>query len=204
MVHIIDYGVGNIQAFLNVYKKLGIQCIRAKNATQLESATHLILPGVGSFDHAMLKFKNSGMCDKVKDLVFNEKVPLLGICVGMQMLASSSEEGKEPGLNWIPGTVRSFRTSSYSKNLPMPHMGWNDVSCVKESKLFTDFTEEPLFYFLHSFYFKCDFHENSLAKAEYGFTFDCIVSSGNIYGVQCHPEKSHKHGTLLLKNFAEL
>ncbi|WP_104401027.1 imidazole glycerol phosphate synthase subunit HisH [Vibrio penaeicida] len=204
MVHIIDYGVGNIQAFLNVFKRLGIPCKRATSVQDLTGSTHLILPGVGSFDHAMTRFSDSGLLEKVEELVEVQKVPVLGICVGMQMLATSSEEGCLPGLNWIPGRVRSFGSCPQSEALPMPHMGWNKVVFSKPSPLFKDFPEDPESYFLHSYFFDCDYEESSLAKADYGLKFDCIVNSGNVYGIQCHPEKSHQFGETILKNFAEL
>ncbi|MEZ8103072.1 imidazole glycerol phosphate synthase subunit HisH [Vibrio bivalvicida] len=204
MVHIIDYGVGNIQAFLNVYKRLGLPCKRARSIDDLADVTHLILPGVGSFDHALTRFSESGLRAKVEELVKVDKVPVLGICVGMQMLATSSEEGRLPGLNWIPGRVRSFGSSPQSEALPMPHMGWNKVTFSQSSPLFKEFPDDPEFYFLHSYFFDCDDEESGLAKAGYGLNFDCIVNSGNVYGIQCHPEKSHQFGETILKNFAEL
>ena len=122
----------------------------------------------------------------------------------MQMLAGSSEEGVLPGLNWIPGRVRAFATNSASSTLPMPHMGWNDIQVRRDNKLFTDFEPEPRFYFLHSYYFDATDKADVAATAKYGLDFDCIVSKGHIHGVQCHPEKSHRFGAQLLKNFAEL
>lgn len=204
MIHIIDYGVGNIQAFLNCFKRLGIKAVRAKKAEDLEHVTHLILPGVGAFDYAMQLFNESGLREKVEYLVLVEKVPVLGICVGMQMLASSSEEGSLAGLNWIPGKVKSFSSHEVSHELPMPHMGWNDILIHRQKSLFNDIGVQPKFYFLHSYYFECDNKEHVIASAEYGFNFDCILSNGNIYGIQCHPEKSHSYGSLLLKNFSEI
>jgi glutamine amidotransferase len=131
-------------------------------------------------------------------------VPVLGICVGMQILASSSEEGKSAGLGWVPGHVRSFRTTPQSAQLPMPHMGWNDVIPAVHTPLFKGLESDSRFYFLHSFYFDCDDANHALAHASYGFDFSCAVAAGNVYGVQFHPEKSHHYGAALLKNFAEL
>ncbi|MCK8584838.1 imidazole glycerol phosphate synthase subunit HisH [Yersinia ruckeri] len=204
MIHIIDYGVGNIQAFMNMFKRLGVEAVRARNTDDLLGATHLILPGVGSFDHAMHRFNCSGMRDTVEDLVLMRKVPVLGICVGMQMLARSSDEGVLPGLNWIPGRVRSFSSNIASENLPMPHMGWNDLIIKSNNPIVKGFEFSSRLYFLHSYYFESDESTYVVASAQYGFDFDCIVVSNNIYGVQCHPEKSHKFGALLLKNFSEL
>lgn len=203
MIRIVDYGIGNIQAFLTMYKRLGVDAKRASTPDELNDADKLILPGVGSFDHAMALLKSSGMKDKLEELVIQKKVPVLGICVGMQMLASSSEEGKLQGLNWIPGKVKSFASNPESVDLPLPHMGWNDVSVKKPDSVFNELTDDNRFYFLHSFYFEADYAEDVVATAEYGHEFACVVSRGHIYGIQCHPEKSHHFGAHFLKSFAE-
>jgi glutamine amidotransferase len=204
MIHIIDYGLGNLQAFANMYKRLGFETRRAQCAADLEGATKLILPGVGAFDHAMEQLAQSGMRPVLERLVKEEHVPVLGICVGMQILASSSEEGTSAGLGWVPGQVRSFRTTPQSAQLPMPHMGWNDVIPTVETPLFKGLEADSRFYFLHSFYFDCEDSAHALARASYGFDFSCAVAADNVYGVQFHPEKSHHYGAALLKNFAEL
>lgn len=204
MIRIVDYGVGNIQAFLTMFKRLGLEAQRARSAAELAGATRLVLPGVGAFDTAMTLLNQSGMRERLDELVLAQKTPVIGICVGMQMLAGSSEEGVLPGLNWIPGRVRAFATNSASSALPMPHMGWNDIQVRRDNKLFTDFEPEPRFYFLHSYYFDATDKADVAATAKYGLDFDCIVSKGHIHGVQCHPEKSHRFGAQLLKNFAEL
>lgn len=204
MIHLIDYGVGNIQAFLNTFKRLGIDAKRVSTPEELCGATHLILPGVGAFDHAMNLFNNSGLRSKVEEMVLIEKIPVLGICVGMQMLAAESDEGNMPGLNWIPGRVRSFSSNKDLKELPLPHMGWNDVNISVNHPLLKDFADNLKFYFLHSYYFECDNAEHAIATANYGFDFDCIIASRNVFGIQCHPEKSHSYGVQLLKNFSEI
>lgn len=204
MIRIVDYGVGNIQAFLTMYKRLGLEATRARTAPELEGATRLVLPGVGAFDHAMTLLNQSGMRPRLEEMVLAQQVPVIGICVGMQMLAGGSDEGVLPGLNWVPGRVKAFATTPASKDLPMPHMGWNDLKVRPGNKLFTDFESEPRFYFLHSYYFDAEDKADVAATAEYGLDFDCIVSKGHIHGVQCHPEKSHHFGAQLLKNFAEL
>jgi glutamine amidotransferase len=204
MIHIVDYGLGNLQAFANMYKRLGFESKRARTAADLEGATKIILPGVGAFDHAMEQLDASGMRPVLERLIKEQHVPVLGICVGMQILASSSEEGTAAGLGWVPGRVRSFRTTPASAQLPMPHMGWNDVNPAVDSPLFAGLETGSRFYFLHSFYFDCDNAEHALARASYGFDFSCAVAAGNVYGVQFHPEKSHHYGAALLKNFAEL
>ena len=204
MIHIIDYGLGNIQAFLTMFKRLGVEAVRASTSEELQGARKLILPGVGAFDHAMELLNQSGMRPALESLVLNEKVPVLGICVGMQMLASSSEEGKLPGLGWVRGRVRSFRSEPRSVDLPLPHMGWNDVNPQSGSPLFSGLEADARFYFLHTFFFQCDEPAHVAASATYGLNFSCAVSAGNVHGVQFHPEKSHQFGAKLLKNFAEL
>jgi glutamine amidotransferase len=204
MISIIDYGLGNILAFLNVYNRLNIPVTVAKSAADLRSATRLILPGVGSFDHAMQQLNQSGMRQSVEQLVMREKVPVLGICVGMQMLAKSSEEGELPGLGWIDGRVKKFDLSAMPTGTNLPHMGWNDVNPVVAGGLFKGMEQDSRFYFLHSFYFECHQQSNILALSDYGRNFSCAVRQDNVYGVQFHPEKSHHFGSQLLKNFAEV
>jgi glutamine amidotransferase len=204
MIRIVDYGVGNIQAFLTMFKRLGLVATRARTVAELEGATRLVLPGVGAFDTAMTLLNQSGMRPRLEEMVLAQEVPVVGICVGMQMLAGGSDEGALPGLNWVPGRVKAFANTPASRDLPMPHMGWNDLKVRPGNKLFTDFEPEPRFYFLHSYYFDAEDKADVAATAEYGLDFDCIVSRGHIHGVQCHPEKSHHFGAQLLKNFAEL
>ena len=203
MIGIIDYGVGNIKAFANIYKNLNISFKIVKDISEFENITKLILPGVGSFDHAMISLQNSGMREKLDELVLEKKIPVIGICVGMQMLAKSSEEGTLNGLGWIDGIVKKFDKSKI-KNAPLPHMGWNNLIMEKKNKIFDNLEENPRYYFLHSYYFECENKEDVIATATYGEKFDCMINHKNIYGIQCHPEKSHHNGMQLLKNFGEL
>ncbi|WP_419673476.1 imidazole glycerol phosphate synthase subunit HisH [Aliarcobacter butzleri] len=203
MIGIIDYGVGNIKAFTNIYKNLNIPFKIVKDISEFENITKLILPGVGSFDHAMTSLENSGMREKLDELVLEKKIPVIGICVGMQMLAKSSEEGTLNGLGWIDGIVKKFDKSKI-KNAPLPHMGWNNLKIEKKNKIFDNLEENPRYYFLHSYYFECENKEDVIATATYGEKFDCMINHKNIYGIQCHPEKSHHNGMRLLKNFGEL
>lgn len=203
MIRVVDYGLGNVQAFLNMFKRLGIEAARARNVSELVSADRLILPGVGAFDHAMELLARSGMRAVLDQMVLERGVPVLGVCVGMQIMAQGSDEGSLPGLGWIPGRVRAFSRNRACANLPLPHMGWNDVRPIVEKVLFKGFVEAPRFYFLHSYYFDCEDVENVAGVANYGFDFASAVSLRNIHGVQCHPEKSHSFGGELLRNFAE-
>ena len=204
MITIIDYGVGNVLAFVNVYNRLNVPVTVAKSADDLRNASRLILPGVGSFDHAMQQLDQSGMRQLVEQLVMRDKLPVLGICVGMQMLAKSSDEGKLPGLGWIDGTVKKFDLSAMLPDTNLPHMGWNDVAPVAEGGLFKGIEKDSRFYFLHSFYFECHQQSNVLAVSDYGGNFSCAVQQDNVFGVQFHPEKSHHFGSQLLKNFSEV
>lgn len=205
MIGVVDYGVGNIQAFLNLFKRLGVEARRADTPDALSNAVRLVLPGVGHFDHAMQRLNDSGMRPKLEELVLGAQIPVVGICVGMQMLAQGSDEGTLPGLNWVPGRVRAFANQRQSVNLPMPHMGWNELQPGVGSKLFSKgFEDAPQFYFLHSYFFDAQDKKDVAATASYGLDFDAVVSRGHIHGVQCHPEKSHHWGEQLLKNFVEL
>lgn len=204
MIHIVDYGLGNIRAFMNMYKELDIPCVRASRPRDLEDAERLILPGVGAFDHAMELLDASGMRPELEFLVKERRTPILGVCVGMQMLAEGSDEGELPGLAWVPGRVRSFEGLPGALDLPRPHMGWNDVSPRQGSPLFKGLAQEARFYFLHSYYFECGDPQASVATAEYGAPYACAVNAGQVWGVQFHPEKSHHWGAQLLRNFAEM
>ena len=205
MISIVDYGVGNIQAFLNIFNRLGIKAQRAPNIKLLRDATHIILPGVGHFDQAMKKLNKSGLRDCLENLVINSNIPLLGICVGMQVLANKSEEGVLPGLGWIPGNVRAFSNNPTWSQLPLPHMGWNKLN-INQSALISSENNDQLseYYFLHSYYFDAKDKSTVKATSEYRLKFDAVVNHENIYGVQFHPEKSHECGVKILKNFSTI
>jgi len=205
MISIVDYGLGNIQAFVNLYKRNGIEIAVAKTSAELERATKIILPGVGSFDHAIELLDGSGMRKALEHLVLDERRPVLGICVGMQILAERSDEGQRKGLGWIPGEVRSLKRAQEARNhpLPLPHMGWNDVRPIAESPLFKGLERDARFYFLHSFYFECASPESVAATCDYGVDFPCAVHAGQIFGVQFHPEKSQRYGQAFLSRFLD-
>ena len=204
MVTIIDYGVGNIFAFQNVFKRLNIPSRIAKSEDDLTNIDKLILPGVGHFDYAMSQLNKSGMRNRLDELVLIEKIPVIGICVGMQMMARKSDEGILDGLGWIDAEVKKFDESTINHHTKLPHMGWNDVTPNKNHPLFRGLEKEAIFYFLHSFYFKCLDEKNSISKTDYGINFSSSVQNDNIYGIQFHPEKSHSYGEKLLENFAKL
>jgi len=205
MIGIIDYGLGNVQSFVNIYKSLHIPVQAIKTTADLESSTKLILPGVGHFDYAMQKFEDSGLKSQVEDLVLNNSIPILGVCVGMQLMANSSEEGTKSGLGWIGGTVKKLNAKSENGTvIPLPHLGWNKIE-MEDISLFNELKKEELeFYFLHSYYFDCEDKKNCIAQTNYFSKFCCAVNKHNIFGVQFHPEKSHNFGIKLLENFSSL
>jgi len=203
MVVIIDYGIGNTGSILNMIRKLGYECQLSKDAEIIGNASHLILPGVGSFDNAMLKLMDTGLVPYLTNLALVEKRPILGICLGMQMFFKGSEEGILPGLNWLRGKVVKFGKKNVG-NLKIPHMGWNTVNTYNNSKLFSDQKEEFRFYFTHSFYVDCVKDEEVMGKTNHGKDFICAVNFENIFGVQFHPEKSHKFGLDLFNLFLSL
>ena len=204
MITIVDYGLGNVQAIANIYKRLGIPATLAKTAAELAGASHLVLPGVGAFDWAMARLDESGMRATLDELVLEQKKPVLGICVGMQMMAKSSDEGRALGLGWFDAGVKLFDDARFTGRTHLPHMGWNDIEPVQTDGLLRDLGEAARFYFLHSYYFAPNDPADVLAWADYGGRFACAVRKGRIHGVQFHPEKSHAWGIQLLKNFASL
>ena len=203
MIAIIDYGLGNINAIYTVYKNLDIPVKIVSTSSDLGNARKLILPGVGSFDYAMEKLNQSGMRDTLDDLVQNDKMDILGICVGMQMLTRFSDEGVLPGLGWMDAEVKKFN-QDMDYELSIPHMGWNNIIPKKENPLLAGLYNSSYFYFLHSYYFNAHDTTNILSTTLYGSNFISIVNKNNIYGVQFHPEKSHETGITLLKNYSDL
>jgi glutamine amidotransferase len=201
MITIVDYGLGNIQAFANIYKRLNIAVRIARTAEELRDAERIILPGVGAFDWAMTRLDASGMRSALDERVLIARRPVLGVCVGMQIMAKKSEEGRLPGLGWFDAEVKRFDESRFCGKTHLPHMGWNDVQPIAPD-LFKGLVS-PLFYFLHSYYFVPSAREQTAATTDYNGAFTSAVSCGNIFGVQFHPEKSHGCGVQLLKNFAD-
>jgi imidazole glycerol-phosphate synthase subunit HisH len=204
LIVIVNCGLGNVHAFINIYKRLGIPLRVADNEGDLKGAERIILPGVGAFDWAMSRLDASGMRPTLVDMVATRAVPLLGVCVGMQILANRSEEGDTRGLGLIEGEVKHFFAGGNVRRVSLPHMGWNDVVPRDGAGLFRGLEVGARFYFLHSYYFQPRRAEDSLAFTDYYGMFSSAVRSGNVYGVQFHPEKSHEWGIQLLRNFAEL
>jgi glutamine amidotransferase len=202
MIVIFDYGVGNLTSIMKMINKSGKKAIISGDRDDLEKASKIILPGMGHFDHCMRKFNESGMRDLITNRVMNERIPLLGICVGLQMFFSNSEEGTEQGLGWIPGNVVRFNEARFQQKLTVPNMGWLDVQTNKDNPVLADLST-PRFYFAHSYHVVADNPEDVLLSADYGYRFTAAVALGNIVGVQFHPEKSHRFGMQLLQNFSD-
>lgn len=204
MITIVDYGLGNLGSIKNMLRRIGFASEITSDLEKISLAEKLILPGVGAFDNGMKNIRSKGLEPLLRKKVLEDKVPLLGICLGMQLLCDGSEEGKDPGLGWIPGFARKFKFNSDQKSLKIPHMGWNNVQIVGKSDLVKDFLPEMRFYFVHSYHVVCKNPENLLLTVDYGGYAAAAIMKDNIFGTQFHPEKSHKFGMQLLKNFAEL
>lgn len=203
MIGIIEYGLGNVTAFANIYKKLDIPHKILRKKEDFQKISKLVLPGVGAFDHAMDLFTKSNMREIAEEMVLNKKIPVLGVCVGMQMMSESSEEGALKGLGWIKGKVIKFKTEDLEEGYPMPHMGWNQIYSNSKDKLVEGLHNEK-FYFLHSYYLEPENKNGILSTTNYGLSFCSVVKNENIYGMQCHPEKSHSSGIRLLRNFSNI
>lgn len=204
MIAIINYGSGNIAAIANIYKQLKIPYVVTGDLDELAKADRYILPGVGAFDATMRYLNDSGMVATLNEQVLVNKKKVMGICVGMQILAESSEEGALAGLGWIPGRVRKIDVSLLSSGPKLPHMGWNSVKPRSDAPLFAGVDVERGFYFLHSYYFDATDAADVSATVQYGKEIPCAVARANVFGMQFHPEKSHSNGVAVFRNFAEL
>ncbi|MDR0691348.1 MAG: imidazole glycerol phosphate synthase subunit HisH [Streptococcaceae bacterium] len=202
-VAVINYGIGNIGSIINMCKKIDVETIEVQNADDLKQAERIILPGVGSFDHGMSKLHELGLDEAIKKAVLVDKKPLLGICLGMQLLGNKSEEGRWSGLGLIDFHCKKFKFDN-DLELKIPHMGWDVVEFNKDDDvLLSDIKNQQRYYFVHSYYAVCEKEENCLMTCDYEKKFVAVVKKNNIYGVQFHPEKSHQFGMKLLKNFVE-
>ena len=201
MITIVDYGMGNLGSIRNMLKRIDVPCCITCDLDSIAKAKKLILPGVGAFDAAVTQINYTGMREILNRKVIENRVPILGICLGMQILTLGSDEGELPGLGWISAQTKRFPVQP---DLKVPHMGWNIVYPSNTSRLTEDFEKETRFYFGHSYAVFADKAENSILKTKYGVVFDSAIRRDNIYGVQFHPEKSHRFGMQILKNFASL
>jgi glutamine amidotransferase len=203
MIAIVDYGMGNLGSISNMLKKIGVQSAISSDPLVIEEAEKLILPGVGAFDLGMKNLSQRSLVEKLKSQVMERKKPILGLCLGMQLFTRSSEEGQLPGLGWLNARTVRFTFSGPEANLKIPHMGWNTLQILRSHPLLNDLGPDARFYFDHSYHVICNGNDSVLATTTYGYDFPSIVAQGNILGAQFHPEKSHKFGMKLLKNFAE-
>lgn len=203
MLVIIDYGLGNVGSILNMLKKIGAQATLSSDVTVIEKADKLILPGVGAFDHGMKNLTDLGLVPVLYKKVITEKTPILGLCLGLQLFTQRSEEGNLPGLGWLDAETIRFQFDQAQIRLRVPHMGWNYITICQDHPLFNGLYEEVRFYFVHSFHVVCHDAKDVLALTRYGYEFPAIIGRENIIGTQFHPEKSHKFGMQILKNFVE-
>jgi glutamine amidotransferase len=204
MIFIVDYGVGNIKSIIKIFKRLNIEVRSTSNPDEVNRATKLVLPGVGHFAWGMQSLKELGLLEALHESVMIRRVPILGICLGMQLFSRKSEEGHEFGLGWIEAETRRLAIAPDSSRLRIPHMGWNSLEIRKSSPLLKNIGPDSLFYFAHSFHVVCADQDDILATTGYGTEFVSCLERENIYGIQFHPEKSHRDGVQLLRNYAEL
>jgi imidazole glycerol-phosphate synthase subunit HisH len=203
MIVIIDYGMGNIGSIMNMIKKAGGESTFTSDHTIIREAEKLILPGVGSFDNGMKNLADKKLIDVLNQKVLGEKTKVLGICLGMQLMSAKSEEGQLSGLGWLDAETVRFQFSSGDSDLRIPHMGWNSICLKKEHFLFQNMPEDPSFYFVHSYHIVCHDNTDVLCTTPYGGDFVSAASRDNIMATQFHPEKSHKYGLQLIRNFVE-
>jgi glutamine amidotransferase len=201
MITIVDYGMGNLGSIQNMFKRIGEDAVITGDLEQVARADRILLPGVGSFDNAMQRINGSGLREILDHKALVERVPVLGICLGMQLLTRSSEEGRLPGLGWVAASARRFPALP---GLKVPHMGWNVVAPMRDSELTRDLSGEVRFYFVHSYCVQVDDAQDEILRAHYGIDFAAAIQRENIFGAQFHPEKSHRFGMQLLRNFASV
>ena len=201
MIGIIDYGLGNVQSFINSYRILGKPALAINNKKDLRKIDSLILPGVGSFDMAMERFYTSGLINDIEDLIFNKSVPILGVCIGLQIMTNKSDEGISKGLGWLNADVKKIESNI---QLPLPHMGWNNIDVDDSNSRLLSGVDKKRFYFLHSYHVITANKDNHIASTNYGCQILAAASNKNIYGCQFHPEKSHSAGLKVLENFSKI
>ena len=202
MIVIVDYQMGNVGSIANMLKKIGVDSLITSDAERIEAAEKLILPGVGAFDTGMTNLERSGLLPVLNDKVVRQRTPVLGICLGMELLTNGSAEGSCPGLGWVEGRTVRFRFDDGAAQLNVPHMGWNSVRPAAHSELLRDLPADNRFYFVHSYHVVCDRSDDVGGWTRYGEDFASVVERGHVMGTQFHPEKSHRFGMALLRNFA--
>ena len=203
MIVVVDYGMGNLGTVATKIKKMDPSVVISSNPEEISKADKIILPGVGSFKAGMENLRNRNLIDILDKKVVRDKTPILGICLGMQLFTKKSEEGFVDGLGWIDAETIRFRFHTTQKGLKIPHMGWNTITIKNHHPLLGDLGDQPRFYFVHSYHAQCKNPENVVAQTEYGYSFPSVITQENIVGVQFHPERSHKFGMKILKNFVE-
>lgn len=203
MIAILNYGLGNLVSIKNMFKRIGADATITDDVAVVKSASKILLPGVGHFKQGMKNLSEGGWVDLLNDEVLNKKKPILGICLGAQLMTEHSEEGDVNGLGWVDATTEKFDSTKLS-NLPVPHMGWSDINVVNDSKLLEDLPQDPRFYFVHAYHFRFRNDAEVTATARYGYDFACAFRKGNVFGAQFHPEKSHKFGMKVFENFSKI
>ena len=204
MIAIVDYGSGNVAAIADIFKRLKVSHVITRDHDELRSADRYVLPGVGAFDTTMRTLRDSGLVEVLNNEVHRQAKKIMGVCVGMQILGDSSDEGVLPGLGWIPGNVRRIDATTLHGPPKLPHMGWNSIRLIEKSPLFDGVECEKGFYFLHSYYFDAANQANVKATVNYGGNLPCVVAKDNVFGIQFHPEKSHDNGMAVFRNFSLL
>lgn len=204
MIAIVDYGSGNVAAIADIFKRLKRSHVVTSDHAQLRAADRYILPGVGAFDTTMRTLRDSGLIGLLNEEVHGRDKKIMGVCVGMQILGDSSDEGVLPGLGWIPGHIRRIDAGTLTRRPKLPHMGWNSIKLVGPSALFEGVDVEQGFYFLHSYFFDAAHKQDVIATMSYGTELPCAVANGNVYGLQFHPEKSHANGLAVFQNFSRI
>jgi glutamine amidotransferase len=203
MIVVVDYGMGNLASLLNIMKKIGVKALISSSISDIEKADKLVLPGVGAFDNGMKNLNDLGVLPVLSARVLQDKVPILGVCLGMQLFTKKSQEGTLPGLGWIDAETVRFKFEGESNKLKVPHMGWNIARPLHCNSLFQGLEKDARFYFVHSYHVMCNRDEDVLGRTHYGYDFVSAIQKENIMGTQFHPEKSHKFGKTLLKSFVE-
>lgn len=205
MIAVVDYGMGNLRSVAKALERLGVKSIITSHKKDFLKADKIILPGVGYFSTGMNNLKDYGLLEIINKRVLEDKIPILGICLGMQLFSEWGEEGDAKGLGWIKGKTIRFDFQKKYINLRIPHIGWNSLYSIKKKNyLLEDISNDTQFYFVHSYHVNCDDKNDVMATSSYGYEFTSVINKNNIYGTQFHPEKSHKTGLKLLKNFIKL